>query len=280
MRSFGVAALIAGCALANPVPQGFDFDAIDALKPIPTPVIPVENAGSAQTTLTYAPTAAAAQVSALVLANPGDSVLKQRSSVNDTQCAVQPSPDDTAENFLSNPEFSSAATSAQAPTGYDTAYINLNASSQGIYGYMGYSVLDAYDVSTCSARCDAILGCQSINIYFERDPTVDQAGCSDPPSETVIKCVYYGGPVTAASATNDGQWRLDFQVVIAGSNGYVNNSIATPAGYQAPVFLGDAAINAPSDCNNQDTYMGVKIFTTGVFDIGKCAAACSSQCKY
>jgi len=96
----------------------------------------------------------------------------------------------------------------------------------------------------------------------------------------VIKCVYYGGPVTAASATNVGQWRRDFHVVIAGSNGYVNNSISTPAGYQGAVSLGNGAINAPLDCASHNTYMGVKIFTTGAFSAEKCAAACSATSDY
>ena len=92
--------------------------------------------------------------------------------------------------------------------------------------------------------------------------------------------MYYGGPVTAASATNTGQYRYDFHVVIAGSNGYVSKSIATPAGYVGPAPLGNAAINAPLDCNGKDTYMGVKIFTSGPFDAGLCASACSAQSDY
>ena len=68
--------------------------------------------------------------------------------------------------------------------------------------------------------------------------------------------------------------------MIEGSNGYVNKSIATPDGYTGPVYLGDAAINAPLDCNGEDTYMGVKIFTKGPFDAGLCAAACTSQSNY
>lgn len=69
-------------------------------------------------------------------------------------------------------------------------------------------------------------------------------------------------------------------MVISGSNAYTSNSIATPAGYSGAVALGNAAINAPLDCNGKDTYMGVKLFTTGPFDAGLCAAACTSQSKY
>jgi len=96
----------------------------------------------------------------------------------------------------------------------------------------------------------------------------------------VIKCVYWGGPVDAKTAVNAGQWRRDFRVVIAGSNGYTNDAIAVPDGYTGPAVLGNAAINAPLDCNKANTYMGVKIFTEGAFDAGRCAAACTSQSEY
>lgn len=52
------------------------------------------------------------------------------------------------------------------------------------------------------------------------------------------------------------------------------------AGYSAAVPLASAAINAPLDCAGKDTYMGVKIFSTGPFDAARCAAACSAQSAY
>ncbi|KAK5707657.1 hypothetical protein LTR97_000195 [Elasticomyces elasticus] len=275
-----MAALLAGAVIATPVPQGFDFEAIDALDPVPTASIPIVDAEAAQTTIPFSATVAAASVSSAVQANPTDTSLKMAKRDN-SDCAIQPTADDTAEVFSANTAFSEAANSAAAPAGYSVAYTNQAGSSEGVYGYMGYSVLDTYDTATCAARCNGIVGCSSVNIYFERDPSVDPtATCTNPASQTVIKCVYYGGPISAQSATNVGQWRYDFHVVIAGSNAYVNKSIATPAGYTGPTPLGNAAINAPLDCNKRDTYMGVKIFTSGPFDAGLCAAACSSQSKY
>lgn len=64
MRSYGVVALLASTVLANPVPQGIDWDAVEALEEIPTPSIPIVNAEAAQTTVAYEPTAAAAAVEA------------------------------------------------------------------------------------------------------------------------------------------------------------------------------------------------------------------------
>ncbi|KAF2768369.1 hypothetical protein EJ03DRAFT_262594, partial [Teratosphaeria nubilosa] len=196
-------------------------------------------------------------------------------------CNPAPASTDTAANFASNTAYQNAALNAVTPAGYQLAYQNATGSSQGVYGYMGYSVLSSYDVKGCSASCDATVGCQSFNIYYERDPSTDPTDtCTNPASTVVIKCVYYGGPVTQASATNYGQYRDDFQVLISGSNGYVNHSIATPPGYSGAVALGNSAINAPLDCNGADTYMGVKIFTNGPFDAGLCAAACSATSDY
>ena len=82
------------------------------------------------------------------------------------------------------------------------------------------------------------------------------------------------------NSKNAGQWRNKFQVVIAGSNGYVSKSIAPQDGYSGPTFLGNAAINAPLDCSGADTYIQPKVFTSGPFDAGLCAAACSAQSAY
>ena len=113
------------------------------------------------------------------------------------------------------------------------------------------------------------------------DPYQDPAaGCTNPPSTTVIKCVFWGGPVSKDNAKNGGQWRNQFQVVIAGSNGYVNKSIAPQDGYTGPTYLGNAAINAPLDCAGGDTFMGSKVFTSGPFDAGLCSAACTAQSQY
>ncbi|WPH05110.1 Hypothetical protein R9X50_00801100 [Acrodontium crateriforme] len=278
MQYYALAALLAG-AIASPLPQDLDWAAIDSLEPVPSADIPVVNAAAAASTVSYAPAQAATSVAAAVQADPTDVTPKVKR--DNSACATTPTSDDTDSAFTSNGDFSTAANGASAPAGYVQVYQNQAGSSQGIYGYMGYSVLPTYDVQQCSENCDAVLGCQSFNIYFERDPSVDPtSSCSNPPSETVIKCVYYGGPITSDSATNVGQWRDDFHVVIAGSNAYVNHSITEPDGYSGAVFLGNSAINAPLDCNGHDTYMGVKLFDSAPFDANLCATACSAQSDY
>lgn len=146
------------------------------------------------------------------------------------------------------------------------------------YGYLGFTNLDSYDSEKCASKCNAISGCAAFNLYFERDPQKDPGtGCENPASTTNIKCVFWGGPVTSANANNAGQWRSNFQVVIAGSNGYVNNTIEPADGFDSPSYYGSVAIDAPNDCNDKSTFLGSKIFTGGPFDASLCAAACNAQ---
>lgn len=131
-----------------------------------------------------------------------------------------PSPD-TDDAFLADPDFASAANGATTPDGYDLSFTNLQAASQPCMGYIGYDTLDSYDPSVCAAKCDSTDGCLGFNIYFERHATVSPAdACPNPPSTTYIKCSYWGAYLNSDSATNSGQWRNDFHVVVAGSNGY------------------------------------------------------------
>ena len=121
-----------------------------------------------------------------------------------------------------------------------------------------------------------------INIYFERDPklTPDATSCPNPPSLTQIKCVFWGGPVTTSNTNNPGRTWASFSVVVAGSNGYVNQNIAAPSGYTDALYLGNAAINAPYDSQGFDTFMGSKVFTLGPFNASLCAEACGAQNVY
>ena len=139
---------------------------------------------------------------------------------------------------------------------------------------MGLYTLQTYDTVKCQQLCDATAYCSGINIYLERDPSVNPAtGCDNPASITNFKCTLFGAPVTSDSATNVGQWRDNFHVVITGSNGYSKN--APPPSYTnftGPTEFG-GAINAPS------SYMGVKYYP-GVYDPSQCAASCQTTTAY
>ena len=86
---------------------------------------------------------------------------------------------------------------------------------------MGLYTLTSFDTLSCASRCDQASGCQAFNVYVERDPSVDPnaQNCPNPPSTINYKCTLWGAPVAAGEATNYGQWRDSFQVLIAGSNG-------------------------------------------------------------
>ncbi|KAF1364570.1 hypothetical protein EJ07DRAFT_76454, partial [Lizonia empirigonia] len=127
---------------------------------------------------------------------------------------------DTAPAFLSYAPFADFAKNATTPTNYTSAFTNLHASSTA-KTYLGVAELSTYDTTNCSAQCDAQTGCTAINIFFERSPTQNVAlACPNPPSSTLIKCVFWGDAVTKANTVNTGYTDQSFVVAIAGSNGY------------------------------------------------------------
>ncbi|KAK6002891.1 hypothetical protein QM012_001641 [Aureobasidium pullulans] len=266
MRSV-VSALAAFGVLAYAQSTSIDVDAISV--PIPTsvfalPVVYVTKLGSpALTATTLASTvtgisdpsatdvfdSAADASAAIVSATIASSGLVKR----DSTCVPQPtgisynSNPDTAAAFAADEYYMDQSLDAQTPSGFVETFQNLTASNSAD-NYMGFTLLSSYDVSTCASGCSAITGCNSVNIYFERDPSVnpDSPNCSNPPSVINIKCVYWGGAVTAANANNFGQWRDDFQVLIAGSNGYVNSTYAAQLAGASSVSSSSAAASSTS----------------------------------
>ncbi|KAL3420929.1 hypothetical protein PVAG01_07374 [Phlyctema vagabunda] len=279
----GLAVAYATYATALALPQDIEFDLVDATPDPPTPVISI---GATAQVITYNAPSLIAEVVSDVLEGgavvPEDVVTKRAQG----DCAVQPtglgenSSPDTADAFLADPKYNGIADIATTPAGYTRTFSKFQASNNA-FGYMGYDTLQSYDTVECAKRCTNKRGCNAFNIYFERDPTLDPGPtCSDPASTINIKCVFWGGPVTPQNAVNTGETRNAFRVVISGSNGYVSEALNTPAGYGASVYLGDAAINAPLDDCGVNTYMGVKLFNQGQFDIALCASACTAQSEY
>ncbi|KAI4720498.1 hypothetical protein E4T48_03235 [Aureobasidium sp. EXF-10727] len=153
----------------------------------------------------------------------------------DGSCVQQPlinighvSVPDTAAAFASDPWYSVQALTAGLPAGYVQTFSNLTASNSADQ-YVGFTLMNSYDVAGCGQKCTAMDGCNSFNIYYERDPQYDPsvAGCANPPSTVNVKCVFWGGAVTADNANNFGQMRDGFNVVIAGSNGYIAGTYAS-----------------------------------------------------
>ncbi|KAI4639167.1 hypothetical protein J4E93_009345 [Alternaria ventricosa] len=270
-----------GCAAA--LPQSIPLGEVAEIPAAPITETPLGE-GAGTKVVPYSPDAVVADTFASVLADPAsaDKSLKRRG----WDCSEQPlgkgpvpSPD-SPEAFLAMEEISKAATDASTPTGYVNKFKNLKGSNNAV-AYLGYKTLDTYDTQACADSCTEKEGCSAFNIFYERDPSVVPAdSCSNPASTTVIKCVLWGSPVTAETAVNSGQWRADFHVVIAGSNGYDSERVVSVDGYSGE-SLGNVAINAPNDCNGDDTYMGYKLFNDGQpFEPARCAAACEAETKW
>ncbi|ETN46084.1 uncharacterized protein HMPREF1541_00268 [Cyphellophora europaea CBS 101466] len=127
---------------------------------------------------------------------------------------------DTAKSFQNSSLFSTFAVQARAPEGWMQMYSNLSSiTGTNTTGYLGFSLLESYDTSLCSARCLKKKNCIGINVYFERAPTVMPGlACSNPASTTLIKCAYFASVVKKDTAINSGYKEKDFDIVYAGSN--------------------------------------------------------------
>ncbi|KAF4546847.1 Hypothetical protein D9617_172g045780 [Elsinoe fawcettii] len=207
----------------------------------------------------------------------------QASSLAKRQSACSPQPagipslsiqPDTPSSFLSSPLFINQSQLAPTPTNYTLTYRSLSAASQPSIGsYLGFTSLSSYNVSACAALCTTNPACLSFNIYFQRSPSLlPGPTCPNPPSVTRVKCVLWTGPAAAGDATNAGQWRAGFRLLVAGSNAYSKGSTVPPEGYQTGVQL-EAAIDAPLTAQGEDTYLGAHRWGKG-FEIGRCAEKC------
>ncbi|KAI4944730.1 hypothetical protein J4E91_008417 [Alternaria rosae] len=270
-----------GCASA--LPQSIPLGEVAEIPAAPITETPLGE-GAGTKVVPYSPDAVIADTFASVLADPAsaDKSLKRRGwDCSEQPLGKGPVPNpDTPEAFLAIEEISKAANDASTPAGYVNKFKNLKGSNNAV-AYLGYKTLDTYDTQACADSCTEKEGCSAFNIFYERDPSVVPAdSCSNPASTTVIKCVLWGSPVTAETAVNSGQWRADFHVVIAGSNGYDSERVVPVDGYSGE-SLGNVAINAPNDCNGDDTYMGYKLFNDGQpFEPARCAAACEAETKW
>jgi hypothetical protein len=177
--------------------------------------------------ITYSPSAATSSIAAAALAaNTPPAIARRHLESRNATCSPLPSgagpvpSPDTSTAFFSSTALSSAAKDAKAPANYTAAYTDLHAATSAP-AYLGVSELTSYNTTECASMCDAKAGCTAINIYFQRTPTRSLgADCQDPPSSTLIQCVFWGEAVTRANAVNTGYTEQAFVVAIAGSNGY------------------------------------------------------------
>ncbi|KAM0150301.1 hypothetical protein ACHAQE_008568 [Botrytis cinerea] len=194
-------------------------------------------------------------------------------------CAIQPDgygpkvqPDDVA-TFLAYPQFHTDAKNAATPSGYTQTFVDLNAAVTAVT-YLGLTTFTTYDVAQCGSLCDSTSLCTGFNIYVERDPYMNPSDtCPNPASITNYKCTLWGSGVTAESATNTGQMRTDFQVVITGSNGYSKNVTPAPQpGWKPPQQCGggNKGHSHPNTCLGQ-------AFFPGPYNPAVCAGYATAQ---
>ncbi|KAI4729952.1 hypothetical protein E4T49_02300 [Aureobasidium sp. EXF-10728] len=210
----------------------------------------------------------------LYLATTLASPLHKQAYLVKRACTTGP---DTAADFLAYPAYANTALNATTPPGYANTYTNLHASSNAD-GYSGYTTLSSYNTTRCAELCTSSKNCHAFNIFYERSavPPSFNSTCT---ASATIKCVFWNGAVTTANAINTGSTQNNFEIVIAGSNGYIASAIVPAAGYAAPIYFGSKGIQAPLDCNGKDTYLGFQTFDAN-FDASRCAEACSAQASY
>lgn len=161
------------------------------------------------------------------------------------------------------------------PQGYDNTFKDLNAAVSA-NTYLGLHTLQTYDTKQCAKLCDDTELCTGFNVYIERDPAwnPEQCSCDEPDPFTNFKCTLWGSGVTPESATNKGQNRGKFQVVIIGSNGYEKTKTVqppSPPNWTKPQRCG-AVHDHPRTC------IGNKVFK-GPFDVSLCASYADAQNK-
>lgn len=194
-------------------------------------------------------------------------------------CAIQPdgygpvSDPDTVEAFRNNEALHEMAKSAEDPKGYANTFKDLSAAVNA-NSYLGYRTLKTYDVQGCADWCDEKDLCTAFNIYIERDPkwNPEKCSCDEPDSITNFKCSLWGSGVEPEAATNTGQNRGKFEVVIIGSNGYAKTNETepeTPEGCEKPQKC-PAVHDHPSSCIGEH-------FFPGPFDAGLCATFALKQ---
>lgn len=183
---------------------------------------------------------------------------------------------DSPDAFLAYPEFHQQAQAAKAPAGYTETFVDLNASVSA-NTYLGLQTFQSYDVNLCAEYCNNKTLCTGFNIFVERDPSLNPStNCIQPASITNYKCTLWGSGVDTASATNYGDYRGEFHVVITGSDGFEKTNNTTPPsqpGWQPPQQCGgdgSKAHNHPSTC------MGVSFFP-GPYNPAVCASYAQAQ---
>ncbi|KAI5362244.1 hypothetical protein Slin15195_G058950 [Septoria linicola] len=276
MKSFIMAAALAGLAAAQN--QKMDVAAIAAA---PSPAVTQAPVGAAgQGDVSYDQEAAASSA-AIVRPTSAPAAKIKRAACDPEPAGTAPNTvPDTTEAFQRNPFFHGQANSwpVYIPSGnsfYAERFRDKNGSTQQ-NSYLTYYVLDKYSVTDCAKKCDAVDLCTAFNIYVERDPSLNPGpACPDPKSVSNYKCALWGSDISAETATNVGQYREKFHVVITASNGYSRASWAVPdpiKGFQLAQNLSNKAITSAA----KSAFLGAEYFP-GPYDASLCGYYATAQ---
>jgi len=169
-----------GLSLATPVVQkrqNIDFAAYNAIPDLPDVAAPAGDPAPAKATYVasvVAEVAADAAVAATVVGSGSAAAvtnLNVKRSLNKRQACDPRTPGsgpavnnpDTPEAFQAYAAFSTAASGAGVPVGYQRIITNGLAAAQDST-YMTYTMMSTYDTAGCAAFCQAHQGCNSFNL--------------------------------------------------------------------------------------------------------------------
>jgi len=213
-------------------------------------------------------------------------------SSTDVECKIRPyngplvTNPDTPSAFRAYKLFNSVATAGakeqNTPKNYAVVpgFVNLNAAAEDP-SYLYSIEPKSYNPVECATYCNQEPSCVSFNIFYERVPLIvnptthlpDPELCPGLPtsaSATLIKCALYSSHLTAATATNGGQFQGEFETAVAGSTAFFNLGAPPVDGFYPPLHLGRAALHAPYGYLLHEVFPGVR------FDPELCAATCDN----
>jgi len=182
---------------------------------------------------------------------------------------------DTASAFSGSKDLAALANDAPTPANYTQSFKNLNASSSAD-NYLGYIELESYDTNACASNCTIQDDCQSVNIFFERNPTLEVGtDCPNPPSTTTIKCAFWGSGVEKKNTNNEGYQNKAFVIAVAGSNGYFNEKAGKVEMY---VVLRKSLVDRHGITNFAN--INPQFLSNGGIDTQRGVDICSATCCY
>ncbi|KAF7193370.1 hypothetical protein HII31_05349 [Pseudocercospora fuligena] len=279
MKSFVLAAALSGLAAAQ---QSLDAAAVAAAPYSGATQAPVGAANQGNVGFQPNPSSVSAGVQP-TSAPQGSSKMMKRAGGD---CSKQPAgtaPNtypDTPQAFQANPYFHGQANSYPQiiPSGntfYYEKFRDLNGSTQQ-NSYLTYYILNNYDVPACAAKCNSVDLCTAFNIYVERDPSLDAGpACPNPPSVSNYKCALWGSSISRETATNTGQYRDQFQVVITASNGYDKTNWTIPSPVDSFTQAANLSGKAITLAKNS-YYLGAEYFP-GPYDPQLCGYYATAQ---